>query len=119
MAGSSREHAAWALANYGFKVVIAGTFGDIHYNNELNNGMLPIVQPREVREKLAQLKPTDHVTVDLEQQKIISPVEEFTFEIDSECKHKLLNSLDDIGITLQYEELIAAYEKQRPAYWQD
>ncbi|COS37227.1 3-isopropylmalate dehydratase small subunit [Streptococcus pneumoniae] len=87
--------------------------------NELNNGLLPIVQPREVREKLAQLQPTDQVTVDLEQQKIISPVEEFTFEIDSEWKHKLLNSLDDIGITLQYEELIAAYEKQRPAYWQD
>ena len=58
-AGSSREHAAWALADYGFKVVIAGSFGDIHYNNELNNGMLPIVQPREVREKLAQLQPTD------------------------------------------------------------
>lgn len=116
MAGSSREYAAWALADYGFKVVIAGSVGDIHYNNELNNDMLPIVQPREVREKLAQLKPTDQVTVDLEQQKIISPVEEFTFEIDSECKHKLLNSLDDIGITLQYEELIAAYEKQRPAY---
>lgn len=57
--------------------------------------------------------------MDLEQQKIISPVEEFTFEIDSEWKHKLLNTLDDIGITLQYEELIAAYEKQRPAYWQD
>lgn len=53
MAGSSREYAAWALADYGFKVVIAGSFGDIHYNNELNNGMLPIVQPREVREKLA------------------------------------------------------------------
>ncbi|RKV69716.1 MAG: 3-isopropylmalate dehydratase small subunit, partial [Streptococcus sp.] len=79
-AGSSREHAAWALADYGFKVVIAGSFGDIHYNNELNNGMLPIVQPREVREKLAQLQPSDQVTVDLEQQKIISPVGEFTFE---------------------------------------
>ena len=65
MAGSSREHAAWALADYGFKVVIAGSFGDIHYNNELNNDLLPIVQPREVREKLAQLKPTDQVTVDL------------------------------------------------------
>lgn len=62
------EHAAWVLADYGFKVVIAGSFGDIHYNNELNNGLLPIVQPREVREKLAQLKPTDQVTVDLEQQ---------------------------------------------------
>ena len=74
-AGSSREHAAWALADYGFKVVIAGSFGDIHYNNELNNGMLPIVQPREVREKLAQLQPSDQVTVDLKQQKIITPVE--------------------------------------------
>ena len=83
-AGSSREHAAWALADYGFKVVIAGSFGDIHYNNELNNGMLPIVQPIEVRQKLKQLKPTDKVTVDLEQQKIISPVGEFTFEIDGE-----------------------------------
>ena len=81
--------------------------------------MLPIVQPREVREKLAQLKPSDHVTVDLEQQKIISLVGEFPFEIDSEWKHKLLNGLDDIGITMQYEDLIAAYEKQRPAYWQD
>ena len=57
------------LADYSFKVVIAGSFGGIHYNSELNNGMLPIVQPREVREKLAQLKPTDQVTVDLEQQK--------------------------------------------------
>ena len=56
--------------DYGFKVVIAGSFGDIHYNNELNNGMLPIVQPIEVRQKLKQLKPTDEVTVDLEQQKL-------------------------------------------------
>ena len=94
-AGSSREHAAWALADYGFKVVIAGSFGDIHYNNELNNGMLPIVQPLEVRQKLASLKPTDPVTVDLEEQKIISPVGEFRFEIDQDWKHKLLNGLDE------------------------
>ena len=100
-AGSSREHAAWALAN-----------------NELNNGMLPIVQPLEVRQKLASLKPADPVTVDLEEQKILSPVGEFRFEIDQDWKHKLLNGLDDIGITLQYEDLIAAYEKNRPAYWQ-
>ncbi|MDU1933991.1 MAG: 3-isopropylmalate dehydratase small subunit, partial [Streptococcus thermophilus] len=106
------------LADYGFKVVIAGFFGDIHYNNELNNGMLPIVQPIEVRRKLEQLKPTDEVTVDLEQQKIISPVGEFTFEIDGEWKHKLLNGLDDIGITMQYEDLITEYEKHRPSYWQ-
>ena len=91
-AGSSREHAAWALADYGFKVVIAGSFGDIHYNNELNNGMLPIVQPIEVRQKLEQLKPTDEVTVDLEQQKIISPVGEFTFEIDGEKYGHIISS---------------------------
>ena len=115
-AGSSREHAAWALADYGFKVIIAGSFGDIHYNNDLNNGILPIVQPLEVREQLAKLEPTQEVKVDLYEQKIISPVGEFSFEIDSDWKHKLLNGLDDIGITLQYEELIAAYEKQRPAY---
>ena len=81
--------------------------------------MLPIVQPREVREKLAQLQPKWPGNCGLGTTKIISPVGEFTFEIDSEWKHKLLNGLDDIGITLQYEDLIAAYEKQRPAYWQD
>ena len=80
--------------------------------------MLPIVQPLEVRQALANLKPTDEVTVDLEQQKIFSPVGEFSFDIDGEWKHKLLNGLDDIGITLQYEELIAEYEKNRPSYWQ-
>ncbi|WP_449455318.1 3-isopropylmalate dehydratase small subunit [Streptococcus suis] len=118
-AGSSREHAAWALADYGFKVIIAGSFGDIHYNNDLNNGILPIVQPREVREKLAALASTDEVTVDLYQQKIISPVGEFDFEIDADWKHKLLNGLDDIGITLQYQDLIAEYEGNRPSYWQN
>lgn len=118
-AGSSREHAAWALADYGFKVIIAGSFGDIHYNNDLNNGILPIVQPREVREKLAQLAPTDQVTVDLPNQTIISPVGEFSFDIEADWKHKLINGLDDIGITLQYEDLIAEYERNRPAYWQE
>lgn len=117
-AGSSREHAAWALADYGFKVVIAGSFGDIHYNNELNNGMLPIVQPLEVRQKLANLAPDDEVTIDLPNQKIISPVGEFDFDIDADWKKKLVEGLDDIGITLQFEELIAAYEKNRPSYWQ-
>ena len=100
-------------------MVIAGSFGDIHYNNELNNGMLPIVQPLEVRQKLAELAPTDEITVDLFKQQIISPVGTFDFDIDGDWKHKLLNGLDDIGITLQYEDLIAAYEKNRPAYWQE
>ena len=81
--------------------------------------MLPIVQPLEVRQKLAQLAPTDEVTVDLFKQQIISPVGTFEFDIDGDWKHKLLNGLDDIGITLQYEDLIAAYEKNRPVYWQE
>ncbi|MEX2783609.1 3-isopropylmalate dehydratase small subunit [Streptococcus sp. H49] len=117
-AGSSREHAAWALADYGFKVIIAGSFGDIHYNNDLNNGVLPIVQPLDVRQKLSALKPDDELTVDLAEQTIISPVGRFHFDIDREWKNKLLNGLDDIGITLQYEKLIADYEKNRPKYWQ-
>lgn len=118
-AGSSREHAAWALADYGFKVIIAGSFGDIHYNNDLNNGILPIVQPLEVRQKLANLKSTDQVTVNLYEQKILSPVGEFSFNIDADWKHKLLKGLDDIGITLEYADAIAAYERNRPSYWQD
>lgn len=117
--GSSREHAAWALEDYGFKVVIAGSFGDIHYNNELNNGMLPIVQPLEVRETLAGLAPDQEITVDLAQQKIISPVGTFDFDIDADWKKKLIEGLDDIGITLQLEDLIAAYEAQRPSYWRE
>ncbi|MDQ0222140.1 3-isopropylmalate dehydratase small subunit [Streptococcus moroccensis] len=116
-AGSSREHAAWALADYGFKVVIAGSFGDIHYNNELNNGMLPIVQPKAVREQLAQLAPDQEITIDLPKQELITPFGTFFFEIDDQWKHKLINGLDDIGITLQYEDLIAAYEENRPSYW--
>lgn len=118
-AGSSREHAAWALADYGFKVIIAGSFGDIHYNNDLNNGILPIVQPLEVRQQLAALQPTDEVTINLYDQKILSPVGEFSFEIDADWKNKLLKGLDDIGITLEYADAIAEYEKNRPSYWQE
>lgn len=116
--GSSREHAAWALEDYGFRCVIAGSFSDIHYNNELKNGMLPIVQPLEVRQKLAALPAGEEITIDLPNQVIKSSAGEFPFEIDHEWKRKLVEGLDDIGITLQYEDLISAYEKQRPAYWQ-
>ncbi|HEL1930316.1 TPA: 3-isopropylmalate dehydratase small subunit [Streptococcus suis] len=118
-AGSSREHAAWALADYGFKVIIAGSFGDIHYNNDLNNGILPIIQPKEVRDQLAQLGPDQEITVDLADQLIRTPFGEFPFDIELDWKHKLLNGLDDIGITLQYQDLIAEYEDNRPSYWQE
>ncbi len=117
-AGSSREHAAWALADYGFKVVIAGSFGDIHYNNELNNGMSADCPTTRGSSKIGKFeadrssdggfgRAEDHLTS-----------WRIHFEIDHDWKHKLLNGLDDIGITLQYEDLIAAYEKNRPAYWQ-
>ena len=106
--GSSREHAAWALEDYGFRCVIAGSFSD----------MLPIVQPLEVRQKLAALPAGEEITIDLPNQVIKSSAGEFPFEIDHEWKRKLVEGLDDIGITLQYEDLISAYEKQRPAYWQ-
>ncbi|HEM3636274.1 TPA: 3-isopropylmalate dehydratase small subunit [Streptococcus suis] len=118
-AGSSREHAAWALADYGFKVIIAGSFGDIHYNNDLNNGILPIIQPKEVRDQLAQLAPDQEITVDLADQLIRTPFGEFPFDIEQDWKHKLLNGLDDIDITLQYQDLIAEYELHRPSYWQN
>ncbi|HEP1823492.1 TPA: 3-isopropylmalate dehydratase small subunit [Streptococcus suis] len=118
-AGSSREHAAWALADYGFKVIIAGSFGDIHYNNDLNNGILPIIQPKEVRDQLAQLAPDQEITVDLADQLIRTPFGEFPFDIEQDWKHKWLNGLDDIGITLQYQDLIAEYEGNRPSYWQN
>ena len=116
--GSSREHAAWAIKDYGFRAVIAGSFSDIHYNNELKNGILPIVQPLETREILAALSPDEAIEIDLPNQVIKTSKDNFTFDIDAEWKRKLVNGLDDIGITLQYEELITAYEKQRPAYWQ-
>lgn len=116
--GSSREHAAWAIMDYGFRAVIAGSFSDIHYNNELKNGILPIVQPLENREILASLSPDETIEIDLPNQVIKTSKGNFTFDIDAEWKRKLVNGLDDIGITLQYEELISAYEKQRPAYWQ-
>ncbi|CAM3032714.1 3-isopropylmalate dehydratase small subunit [Lactococcus hircilactis] len=116
--GSSREHAAWALSDYGFKAVIAGSYSDIFYNNSLKNGLLPIVQPREVLEQLAQLDASEAITIDLPNQTIQCSKGTFPFEIDATWKHKLINGLDDIGITLQYLDQIEKYEKSRPSYWQ-
>ena len=116
--GSSREHAALAIKDYGFRAVIAGSFSDIHYNNELKNGILPIVQPLETREILAALSPDETIEIDLPNQVIKTSKGDFTFDIDAEWKRKLVNGLDDIGITLQYEDMITAYEQKRPTYWQ-
>lgn len=114
--GSSREHAAWALQDYGFKAVIAGSFSDIFYMNALKNGLLPIALPSAVRQKLAQLNPDMELTIDLAKQTVIADDDCFPFEIASDWKHKLLNGLDEIESTLYELEKIEAYEQTIPNY---
>jgi 3-isopropylmalate/(R)-2-methylmalate dehydratase small subunit len=115
--GSSREHAPWALEDYGFRAIIAPSYADIFYNNCFKNGLLPIVLPAEVVERL--FKETYaaegyRLTVDLPAQSVTTPSgESFAFEVDAERKHRLLNGLDDIGITLQFTDRIQAYEARR------
>ena len=112
--GSSREHAPWALSEYGFRTIIAPSFADIFYNNCFKNGMLPIVLDEAVVDKL--MKATFaaegyELTADLERQVVITPTgEEYAFEVDAFRKHCLLNGLDDIGLTLQQSDAIKAYE---------
>ncbi|AYG00291.1 3-isopropylmalate dehydratase small subunit [Lactococcus allomyrinae] len=110
--GSSREHAAWALSDYGFRAIIAGSYSDIFYNNSLKNGLLPITQPRNILEQLAGLSSQEQISIDLPHQLIQTSVGEFHFDIDPIWKDKLINGLDDIGITLQYEKEIQQYEQQ-------
>ena len=113
--GSSREHAPWALSDYGIKCVIAPSFADIFFSNCFQNGLLPLVLPEEqVREILdhATAKPGVKLTVDLEAQQVWSEDEEISisFEIDPARRHALLNGLDNIGLTLEHDDKIAAFE---------
>ncbi|MFX3625256.1 MAG: 3-isopropylmalate dehydratase small subunit [Ectobacillus sp.] len=110
--GSSREHAPWALEDYGFRVIIAGSFADIFYMNCTKNGMLPIVLEASARQKLASLNADEQITVDLEKQKIVTPYDTFAFSIEPVWKEKLLKGLDDIAVTLQYEKQISLYEQR-------
>lgn len=116
--GSSREHAAWALTDYGFKAIIAGSFSDIFYMNATKNGLLPIVLQPEELVALAALAAEQTITIDLPAQAVITPEATYNFEIDSTWKHKLVNGLDDIAISLSHENEIEAYEAKIPAYWQ-
>ena len=116
--GSSREHAPWALLDFGIRCVIAPDFADIFHNNTFKNGILPIRLPREVCDQLmedAKLGENARLTVDLEEQVVVRPNgEKIRFEIDAFRKHLLLNGLDDIGQTLQHAPAIDTYEaKQR------
>ncbi|NQV39615.1 MAG: 3-isopropylmalate dehydratase small subunit [Nitrosopumilus sp.] len=108
--GSSREHAVWALLDYGFSVIIAPSFADIFFSNCFKNGVLPITLDQKLVEKL--LQETGVIEVDLENQIIKTPSDEISFEIDSYQKKILLEGLDDISLTFQYEDKILEFEKQ-------
>ncbi len=112
--GSSREHAPWALEEYGFRAIIAPSFADIFYNNSFKNGLLPIVlTAAEVNELFAQAEATEgyQLTVDLATQTVTRPDGvQYSFEVDAFRKHCLLNGLDDIGLTLQDAEQIREFE---------
>lgn len=117
--GSSREHAPWALEEYGFRAIIAPSFADIFYNNSFKNGLLPIVlADGEVDALFAQCEATEgyRLTVDLDAQTVTRPDGvQYRFEVDAFRKHCLLNGLDDIGLTLQEREAIAAFEARHRA----
>ena len=117
--GSSREHAVWALQNYGFKAVISSRFADIFRGNSLKNGLLTVVLEQETVDALWELTeqdPTAEITVDLESREVRAEGITAAFELDENSRWRLLNGLDDISITLQNEADIAAYEAKRPAF---
>ena len=117
--GSSREHAPWALLDFGVRCVIAPDFADIFHNNCFKNGILPVRLPRATCEKLmddAGMGGNARLTVDLERQVVVRPNgEEIPFEVDAFRRHLLLNGLDDIGQTLQHAAAIDAFEAKRRA----
>jgi 3-isopropylmalate/(R)-2-methylmalate dehydratase small subunit len=117
--GSSREHAPWALLDFGIRCVIAPDFADIFHNNSFKNGILPVKLPREVCDQLiedAKLGANARITVDLERQVVVRPNgEEIPFQIDPLRRHLLLNGLDDIGQTMQRGEVIESFEAKQAA----
>ena len=117
--GSSREHAPWALDQYGFRVIIAPSYADIFFNNSFKNGLLPIVLPEGQVAALfdeALAFPGYKLTVDLERQVIVKPQgEEIAFDVEAFRKYCLVNGLDDIGLTLRHSDKIKAFEAERLA----
>lgn len=118
--GSSREHAPWALLDFGIRCVIAPSFADIFHGNCFKNGILPIVLPADVCEMLmddAAQGANARLSIDLEKQVVVRPDgEEIHFEVDAFRKHCLLNGLDDIGLTLEHGAAIDAYEAKTPSW---
>ena len=108
--GSSREHAPWALDDYGFRAIIAPSFADIFYNNCFKNGLLPIILSNEIVDKLFNY--SGKISIDLINQTVETKDESYSFEVDPERKRRLINGLDDIGLTLQHEDQIRTFEKK-------
>jgi 3-isopropylmalate/(R)-2-methylmalate dehydratase small subunit len=119
--GSSREHAVWALVDYGFRVVIAPRFGDIFRNNATKAGLLPVRLPEQVVAALqdaAEADPAAEITVDLEAREVRHAAADITvpFEIDDYTRWRLMEGLDDIGLTLRYGDDVASFEQNRPSW---
>jgi 3-isopropylmalate/(R)-2-methylmalate dehydratase small subunit len=116
--GSSREHAPWALQQYGFRAVIAPSFGDIFRNNSYQNGFLPVELPEPLVRQILDRATNEsgyHLTIDLEHQTVSDEADVLAnFDIDPGVKHRLLNGLDDIGLTLQHVGEIESFEQRRP-----
>jgi len=108
--GSSREHAPWALQDFGFRAIIAPSFADIFYNNCFKNGLLPIVLSSEIVDALFAYQ--GEIVVNLEEQSVKTEDNIYKFEVDSERKRRLINGLDDISLTLQYEDQIRSFESE-------
>ena len=119
--GSSREHAVWSIADYGFKAVVTPRFGDIFRNNATKNGLVPVVVSNEVGEQLlraVEADPTLEITVDVRTKRLSAPAIglDVEFPLDDATQHRFLNGLDDIGITLANEGAITAFEATRPSW---
>ena len=106
--GSSREHAPWALEDFGFRAIIAPSFADIFYNNCFKNGILPIVLSHDIVDSLFSY--SGEIVIDLQDQTVTTEIQVFNFDVDPERKRRLLHGLDDIGLTLQYENQIRSFE---------
>ena len=124
--GSSREHAPWALLDFGIRCVIASSYADIFYNNCFKNGILPVILPQadvDIIMKRAEDFPSEPITVDLENQRVTAGNHVVSFDIDPFRKHCLVGGLDDIGLTLQNEKEITSYEQDnqtnKPWFWQN
>lgn len=114
--GSSREHAAWALADLGIRAVIAPSFSDIFSGNAFKNGILTVVLPRTAVDRLMAVAATDPITIDLDSQTVTTPFQDrFAFDVDPFRKHCLTNGLDEVGLTLAMDADIAAFEARRAA----